>query len=373
MRFVPLIWRNLLRRKARTTFTFLCVLVAFLLFGVLAAIRTAFTLGVELTGRDRLILLHKISLIQPLPLSYRDRIQAIPGVVDVAHASWFGGIYQDPKYSMFAQLPVEPERYLRLYPEFQLPPEQKKAWLETRNGAVVGRKTAEQFGWKVGDRVPIQPTIWRKRQGGAWEFIISGIYDVAEKGGDNTQFLFHYDYFDETREFGEGLVGWYIIRINDPQRAVEIAKRIDATFANSAYETETSTEKAFIEGFSNQIGDIGAIITAIASAVFFTVLLVAGNTMAQSIRERTNELAVLKTLGYSNQRVLALVLLESCALTGLAGLFGLGAAWMLITVMGDPTGGFLPTFYIPRRYLLMGVGFVATLGLASGILPALRA
>lgn len=372
MKFWPLVWSNLRRKKFRSTFTLLSILIAFLLFGYLAAINMAFRLGIDVTGADRLVLIHKISLIQPLPYSYLARIEATPGVVEATHATWFGGIYQDPK-NFFAQMAVDPEGYLRLYPEFLLPEEQKKAWFANRTGVIAGRAIAERYGWEIGDRIPIQGTIWRFKSGSStWEFILEGIYDGAEEGTDTTQFLFHYDYFDEARAFAEGLVGWYIIRIDDPDRAAEIADRIDSTFANSPYETKTSTERAFIQAFAKQIGDIGTIIGAIVTAVFFTILLVAGNTMAQSVRERTSELAVLKTLGYSNRLVLALVLAESFVLVGLAGGLGLGLAWWLIQ-QGDPTGGVLPIFFFPPKDLLLGIGFVAALGLAAGILPAVRA
>lgn len=372
MKYWPLVWSNLRRKKFRTLFTLLSIFVAFVLFGYLAAINMAFRLGVDVAGADRLVLIHKVSLIQPLPYSYLGRIQGIPGVVDVAHASWFGGIYQEPA-NFFPQMAVDPESYLRLYPEFLLPEEQKQAWFANRTGAIAGRTTAERFGWKVGDRIPIQATIWRKKDGSsAWEFELEGIYDGAEEATDTTQFLFHYDYFDEARQFGEGLVGWYIIRIEDPERAVEIADRIDGTFANSPFETKTSTEKAFVQGFAKQIGDIGLIIGAILSAVFFTILLVAGNTMAQSVRERTNELAVLKTLGYSSGLVLVLVLTESFVLAGSGGGLGLAVSWLLIQ-QGDPTGGALPAFFFPPGDILLGVGCALALGLAAGIFPAVGA
>jgi putative ABC transport system permease protein len=245
--------------------------------------------------------------------------------------------------------------------------------LADRGSVVVGRAIAEKYDWQIGDRIPIQGTIWRRKDGSStWEFNLVGIYDGAEEGTDTTLFLFHYDYFDEARPFGEGLVGWYIIRIEDPAQAALMAEKIDALFANSSYETKTSTEKAFVQAFAKQVGDIGAIIAAILSAVFFTILLVAGNTMMQSVRERITELAVLKTLGYSNGLVLVLVLGESLLLAGLGGGLGLGLAWLLIR-QGDPTGGALPIFYFPPRDILMGIGFVVLLGLATGILPALQA
>jgi len=372
VKYLHLIARNLLRKKVRTVFTLLSVLVAFVLFGYLSAINMAFRMGVDLTGADRLLVIHKVSLIQSLPQSYEGRIAAIAGVRDVAHASWFGGVYQEPS-NFFAQMAVEPERYLRLYPEFLLPEDQKKAWLADRTGAVVGRQTASRFGWKLQDRIPIQGTFYRKRDGGrTWEFTIDGIYEGKEKGTDTTQFLFHYDYLDEARQLDQGSVGWYIVRVADPERAPEIGRKIDAAFANSSAETKTTTEKAFAQSFANQVGNIGAIIQAIVIAVFFTLLLVAGNTMAQAVRERTGELAVLKTVGFSGGKVMGLVLAESLLLVGLGGGIGLALAWGL-TSLGDPTGGFLPIFFMPAKDLVVGAALIVALGLVSGAVPAVRA
>jgi len=370
MKFLPLVWKDLGRRKVRTVFTALSIIVAFLLFGFLSAIRLAFGMGVDVTGADRLTVIHKVSIIMPLPISYGDRIAQVPGVREVTHANWFGGIYRDPK-NFFAQMAVDPATYLDLYPEIKLPEAQKRAWLADRTGAIVGRVLAKRFGFKIGDRVPILATIYTKRDGGrTWEFTVDGIYDAA-KGFDTSAMLFQYDYLKEA-SFATNQVGWYIIRIADPQHAQQVVDRIDALFANSPAETKTSTEKAFAEGFAKQVGDVGAIITGIVSAVFFTMLLVAGNTMAQSVRERTSELAVLKTLGYGDGLVMGLVLLESCLLALAGGALGLGLAW-LITARGDPTGGFLPVFYLPARDLAAGFGFAVALGVATGALPAWQA
>ena len=372
MKYFHLIARNLLRRKVRTFFTLLSVLVAFVLFGYLAAIRQAFRMGVDVTGADRLLVVHKVSIIQPLPESYEQRLEGLEGVTDVAHATWFGGIYQDPK-NFFPQIAVDPERYLRLYPEFLLPQEQREAWLADRTGALAGRTTAAKYGWKVGDRVPIQGTVWRQKSGAStWEFTLDAIYDGEEKGTDTTQFLFHYEFLDEARTFGGGQVGWYVIRIADPERAAEIARRVDELFANSSAETRTTTEKAFAQSFANQVGDIGAIIRSIVTAVFFTLLLVAGNTMAQSVRERTSELALLKTLGFTDGKVLALVMSESLLLVGVGGGIGLFVAWILVG-LGDPTGGALPIFFFPVPDLVAGIALVVGLGVVVGVVPAWRA
>ena len=372
MKFLPLIWANLRRKKLRTLLTLLSIVVAFVLFGYLAAIRVGLSAGVELAGVDRLFVRHRVSIIQMLPVSYKERMAQIPGVAGVSHESWFGGTYQESKH-FFAQVPVEPEAFLDMHPEYLLPPEQKAAWLRTRTGAIVGRATARHFKWKVGDHIPLQASIWRKADGSlTWEFDIVGIYDGAKKGTDITQFFFRYDYFDESRAFAKGNVGWYLVRVKDPNEATQVAQRIDDEFANSSAETKAETEKAFLRGWAKQIGDIGAIIVAILSAVFFTILLVAGNTMAQAVRERTEELGVLKAMGFSNLQALGLVLAESFLLAGVGGLVGLGLAGLLIAG-GDPTKGALPIFYFPAKDVITGVLLVAALALAAGILPALRA
>jgi putative ABC transport system permease protein len=330
------------------------------------------SMGVDLAGADRLVVRHKVSIIQTLPASYEPRMEGMPGVEAAAHATWFGGVYQD-KRNFFPQFPVIPQDYLDMFPELLLPDEQREAWLATRTGAVAGRTIADKYGWKVGDRVPLQATIWPQSGGReVWEFDLVGIYDGAEKGTDTTQFLFRYDYFDEAREYGRGQVGWYTVRVSDPARAPAIAGRIDEEFANSPAETKTETEKAFVQAFAKQVGDIGAILTAILAAVFFTILLVAGNTMAQAVRERLEELAVLKAIGFSNGRVLALVLAESCLVALLGGLAGLALGWILIG-RGDPTGGMLPIFFLPPRALAVGAALAAALGLAAGLLPAVQA
>ncbi len=376
MKYWPLLWSNLRRRKARTIFTLLSIVVAFVLFAYLAAVKSAFRAGIDVAGADRLFTTQKTSIIQPLPLAHREKIAAVPGVVAVVFSNWFGGIYQNPNtgFQGVFQNPVEPEAYLAMYPEFLLPADQKAAWLADREGAIVGRKTADRYGWKVGDRIPIQAPFFHRKKGGdrVWELNLRGIYDGREKGTDTTQFLFRYDYFDEARHYGGGMVGWYVVRIADPAATTRISAAIDALFENSPFETKTVTEKALMKSFADQIGDIGAIIGWILAAVFFTLLLVAGNTIAQSVRERTNELAVLKTVGFSSEQVLALVLAESCLLAVVGGAVGLVLGALAIAA-GDPTGGFLQVFFFPQRDVVWGILFVVLLGFVAGILPALQA
>jgi putative ABC transport system permease protein len=340
---------------------------------VLAAVDLAFSMGVDITGNDRLLTIHKVSLIQPLPIGYLEKIRQIEGVTDVGHYTWFGGIYQDKK-NFFPQMAVQPEALLRLYPEYLVPEEQKSAWLADRTGALVGRRTAERFGFEIGDRIPIRSPVWRTTDGDPmWEFTIRAIYDGAEMGVDETNLFFHFDYLDERRAWGEGLVGWYVVKIDDPDRAVAIAERVDAMSANSRYETKTTTEKAFIKAFGDQVGDIGAILKWVMAAVFFTILLVTGNTMAQSVRERVSELAVLKTLGFGNGTVLGLVLAEALLLSCIGGGLGLLLGWLSVGAMDPLLERFLAVFHIPPAAFAVGGALAAGLGIVSGLQPALRA
>lgn len=371
MKFLPLLWKNLWRKKVRTIFTLASVFIAFVLFGMLMTIRTAFTFGVDIAGIDRLVLIHKVSLIMPLPVSYLPRLKATPGVEEATHNSWFGGVYQDPA-NFFAQIAVEPEPFMKIYPEYKLPPEQMKAWLADRQGVIVGVDLAKRFNWSLNDRIPIQATIWQPKGGGqTWEFNIVGMYD-GDQGVDKTQFFFRYDYLDENRAGGAGMVGWYIVKIADPSASQRMGATFDAMFENSDAETKTTTEKGFVEGFANQMGNIGAIMIWISAAVLFTILLVAASTMAQSVRERTSEMAVLKTLGFSNGTILALVLAESVFICVLGGGAGLGLAWLIVQG-GDPTGGMLPIFVLQPQAVAAGVGLILFMGIMAGLIPALSA
>ena len=372
MKFVGLVWSNLKRKKLRTALTLLSIFVAFLLFGFLCAIKQAFIGGVTMAGADRLVVRHKVSIIQSLPKSYEGRIASIPGVTAVAHQSWFGGIYQDPK-NFFPTIPVEPEQFFEMFPENIVPEPQKQAWLKTRTGAVVGRTTMDRFKWKIGDHIPVTSPIWGQPPGQAhWDFEIVGIYDGAKKNTDTSAMFFRYDYFDEARPRGKGEVGWFTVRVQNPDQATEIARQIDEEFANSPYETEAEPEGAFAAAFAQQVGDISTIMIAVMSAVFFTILLVAGNTMGQAVRERTEELGVLKAMGFTNQLVLVLVLLESCVIAMVGGFAGLGLAWLIIS-SGNPVPALLPVFYLPPGDVIVGVAIVAALGVIAGAFPAIQA
>lgn len=372
MKYLTLVFSSLKRKKLRTVLTLLSICVAFILFGALCVIREALLGGVKLAGADRLVVRHKVSIIQHVPESYEARVKAIPRVEAVAAQTWFGGVYQDPK-DFIATFAVDPESFLDVYQEFVLPPEQVAAWKQKRNGAIVGKASAERFGWKVGDVVPFTSPIWGAPQGkDHWDLEIVGIYTGATKSTDTSSLYLRYDYFDEARERNKGQIGIMTVRVSDPSRAGEIAAKIDDEFANSAYETKTEPEGAFAASFVQQIGDISTIVMGVLSAVFFTILLVAGNTMSQSVRERTEELGVLKALGFTNGLVLVLVLLESCLLTMTAGLAGLGVVW-LFTQGKNPVPQLIQIFHFPSQDVAMGAAFALALGLLAGVIPAWQA
>jgi len=370
MKYFYLVWKSLWRKKIRTILTMLSVFIAFLLFGLLSGLNQVFAGATDLANAQRLITLDKISIINALPSAYLPRIEAITGVRRVAHADWFGGYYQDPR-NQFAQFAVDPERYLDLYPELQIAAEQRQAWADKRDSVIVGRDLVEAYGWSIGDRVPMYSSIWTNKSGGqAWDFEIAGIFENDDPRGNTQLMLIQYDYFDEGRAFGQGGMGWFIIGIDSAGNAAEIANAVDTQFANSPNQTKTSTEAAFAESFIGQYGDIGLIISLILTAVFFTILLVSGNTMAQSVRERIPELAVLKTLGFEDKGVLGIVLAESVFVMLIGGGLGLGVAWLIVNVVGAIP---LPGFYLDGSALALGGLYILVAGLLAGIFPAVKA
>jgi len=369
VKYLPFIFRNLFRKKTRTVLTSGSIAVALFLFGLLVAIETALNAGVDVAGADRLIVRNKTSLIMPLPLAYQERLRQVDHVTEATFATWFGGVYQDQK-NFFPQFAIDTETYRQVFPEFEIPDDQWQAFLADREGAVVGRTTAERFAWKIGDRIPIQGTIWS----GTWEFNIRAIYEGSRQGDDESQFWFHWKYLEERRQssFGGGTVGWYTVKIDDSDNAVAVSEEIDARFANSAWETSTETEQAFAAGFAKQIGNIRVLILSIGAVVLFTLLLVTGNTMAMAVRERVPELGVLKTLGFGDTKVLLLVLTEALLIALIGGGLGVGLA-KLFTMGGDPTGGMLPVFFISGPQMALGVMIALFVGLAAGTIPALTA
>jgi putative ABC transport system permease protein len=368
MKFLPLILANLTRKKIRTILTVGSFAVAFFLFGLLGAIHYGFRQGIDLAGADRLIVMGRTSFIQPLPLPYYERLKRIPGVKDVAHTTWFGGIYQDPK-NFFPSFAIVPDDYARMYPEFVIDPQQWKTFVADRRGAVVGRKLAERFGWKLGDHIPLKAAGF---MGGAgWDFNIDAIYHGTRPGDDETQFWLQHDYLIEKGpSYWKGIVGWYTVRVANPAQAANVAKAIDVEFGNSASETRTQSEAAFAAAFVNQMGNIEFLIRAIGSLVFFTLLLVTGNTMAIAVRERTNEIATLKAIGYSARFVLSLVLSESMLIALTGGLLGIGLSKLLIRQ--DLTQGLI-LLYLPAPAVTAGIAIALATGMVAGLVPALNA
>jgi putative ABC transport system permease protein len=368
MKYRHLLFSNLSRKKIRTTLTIGSFAVALFLFGLLAVVRGAFNQGLEVAGANRLVIVNKVSIIQPLPISYKERLLQIPGVKAVTHANWFGGVYQDER-NFFPQFAIDTETYRDMFPEFLMPDEQWKAFVADREGIIVGEDLVKRFHWKIGDRVPIKGTIFP----GTWEFNVRGIYHGSRQADDTTQFWFHYKLLEERQnQYWHGLVGWYTVRIDNPDNAVRIAKAIDESFANSPWETKTDTEKAFAASFVKQAGNISFLMLSIGGVVFFTLLLVTGNTMAIAVRDRIRELAVLKAVGYSDNFVLGLVLGESLILALVGGGIGILLA-KLLTLNGDPTRGMLPFFYLPTSAAVAGIALALLVGILGGILPAVSA
>ncbi len=375
MKYLHLVWAALFRRKTRTLLTVMSIVTAFLLFGMLDAVRTSFAdLGKSANGAERLQTGSRLSFIETLPQSLYARIQQVPGVKAVAYANWFGGAYQDPHNQVFS-FAVSPG-YLDLYPEVQVSAAARQAFAATRTGVLVGAQLARKFHWKVGDALPLQSTIFPNHEGSKnWQFQIVGIMHPRSSGGQffNGSVLLHWKYFDETTPYNRGTVGWYVTRVSDVNQADRVAKAIDALSANSDHETLTQTEQAVTANWIKQLADIGLITGSIMGAVFFTLMLLAGNTMMQAVRERTSELAVLKTIGFSNRSVLAMVLGESVLLLLIGGVIGLGLATVLLPVVSAGSGGALNLPPVSADSWLLGIGLMVVIGVLVGALPALRA
>jgi len=375
MKYRGLVLANLFRKKLRLLLTIGSFAVAMCLFGMLVVIRGGFNQGVDIAGADRLIVQNRTGLINPLPLAYRDRIMQIPGVKEVTHMNWFGGVYQDPK-NFFPQYVINVETHRKVYPEFSIANDQWNNFVKDRQGAIVGAFTANRFGWKVGDKIPIQGTFTP----GIWEFNIDGIYHGTRAKDDETQFWFHWDNFENYLEQNKmsrylGRVGWYTIRVDNPDNALRVSKALDALFSNSDFETRTDSEGVFMAGFAKQMGNIEFLLRSIGTIVFFTLLLVTGNTMAISVRERTSELAVLKAVGYSDRFVLMLVLGESALIALIGGVIGLALAkgFTLIPANVNPIRAFLPLLYFSGANFGFGVLVALLVGTISGFVPALGA
>ena len=374
MKYLHLIWAALFRRKTRTILTLLSITMAFLLFGLLDAVRVSFAeAGQSANGAERLQTGAKLSFIQPLPKSLQARIAQVPGVKDVAHANWFGGAYQDPHNQIFTF--AVSDNYLDVYPEVTVSPEERKAFDATADGVLVGDILMKKYKWKIGDRLPLQSQIFPNKEGSKnWSFQIVGTMASKDNKAFQSQMIvLHWKTFDETTPYNRGAVGWYVSRVADVNESDRIAKAIDALSVNSDHETKTQTEQAATKNWIKQMADIGLIVTSIMGAVFFTLVLLTGNTMMQAVRERTSELAVLKTIGFSSPKVLALVLAESVLLLLLGGLIGLGLVSLISLVLPAMSGGMITRTHVHASSWVVGIGLAVAIGLVIGALPALRA
>lgn len=375
MKYFHLVWAALFRRKTRTILTLLSIIMAFLLFGLLDAVRTSFAeVGQSAAGAERLQTGSRLSFIQTLPQGLGAQIERVPGVKAVTYANWFGGAYQDPHQQVFS-FAVAPN-YIDMYPEIELDPAQRKAWEADLNGVVVGSALAKKYGWKVGDKLPLMSQIFPNKEGSKnWSFTIDGILHSKDKSNAflDGMVLLHWKNFDETTPYNRGMVGWYVSRVADVNDADRVAKAIDGLSANSDHETKTMTEQAATANWMKQLADIGLITGSIMGAVFFTLLLLTGNTMMQAVRERTSELAVLKTIGFSNVSVLGLVLAESLLLLIIGGVIGLGLVSILSPAITRGSGGVLNLPAVGASSWLLGLALMLAIGFVIGALPALRA
>jgi putative ABC transport system permease protein len=370
MKYSRLILANLFRKKIRLALTLGSFAVALFLFAFLGVVKDSFQRGADVAGADRLVVINRTSIINTIPLSYRDKILRIPGVTYVTHNNWFGGVYQEEK-NFFPQFVIDPQYQRQVVPELIVPDDQWNAFLKDRQGAIAGAATVAKYHWKIGDRIPIKTTLYG---GGSWEFNLVGIYHGKRPQDDETQFWFQWDYFEEKLpDRVKGQVGWYVLRVASVDDAVRVAKSIDDQFANSPNETKTQTESAFAANWVKQFGNISFLILAIGTVVFFTLLLVTGNTMAIAVRERTGELAVLKAIGFSDRAVLLFVLGESLVIALVGGLIGLGLALVMIPVLGRALNGLLPALFLAPSILMLGMATALLVGLLSGLLPGIGA
>lgn len=368
-----LIYKNLTRKKLRLFLTCFAIFIAFLIFGTVTALQGALNSGVEMSADDRLITVNKINFTQPLPFSYVNKVQNIAGVKQVSYANWFGGFYQEPA-NQVVTMAVDPDTYFSVYDELVIADQQKTNWQKNRRGAMVGERLAKTYNWHVGDTIPISSNIFTNKDGSqTWELQIDGIFGAQDPQTDTGYIVFHYKYFMETQIWGGDNVGWLMLITTDPKLNEKVAQAIDQGFANSAAETQTSTEAAFNKAFIEQIGNIGLIIFGVVFMAFFTILVVVGNTMVLAIRERTAEIAVLKTLGFSSTRIFRMILIESCVLAFFGGLLGLAGAYLAVLGASEAMARFLPNLVLDQNIVLQALGYMLILGLVTGIVPAIRA
>jgi len=367
MKYFRMVLANLGRHKWRTFLTTAGITLALFLFASLRTVVTTIDATAQWGGARRLVTLNATGLVFPLPLSYAQRLRAVSGVTGVTWANWFGGRYGDNK-RFFGQFAVDAESYIAMYPEMQIPPDQWKTFLEDRSGAIIGRRLLDVFGWRVGQNVPIQGTIFP----GDWTFTIRGVYTPTDKVLNDDMMFFRHDYFDE-RIGRAGIAGWYVVQIDDPNNAGRIAKAIDDLFRNSSSPTKTGTEQAFNASFATMWGNVSLLMGTIGLAVVFAILMVTANAMMMSSRERTREVAVLKTIGFPDRVLFGLVMAEAAVITLVGAAVGLAAAKLLYRATNFNAAGFLPGFDVTTATLLLGAGIALVLMLASGLVPAIRA
>ncbi|GAA0341491.1 ABC transporter permease [Bowmanella denitrificans] len=373
MKDLYLVYKNLTRKKLRLFLTSFAIFIAFLIFGAVTALQGALNSGVEMSADNRLVVFNKINFTQSLPYAYVNKVSGIDGVKDVTFANWFGGYYQEPA-NQVVTMAVDPDTYFDVYEELQVDTQQKANWLQNQAGVMVGERLATVNNWKIGDRIPISSNIFSNKDGGqTWDLVVEGIFTGKDPQVDTGYMVFHYKYFMETQSWGGDYVGWIVLTTDDPAINEQVAKAIDENFANSQAETDTSTEKAFNKAFIEQIGNIGLIIFGVVFMAFFTILVLVGNTMVLAIRERTSEIAVLKTLGFSSPRIFRMILTESCLLAFLGGLLGLGAAYLAVGALSKMMARFLPNLVLGEDIILQALGYMLLLGLITGIAPAYRA
>ena len=373
MKYLHLIWAQLFRSRTRTALTLLSVVTAFMLFGLLDSVRVAFNSGGSVDGANRLVVASRLSITQTLPIRLLQQIEGIPGVRQVTYAMWFGGIYQDMK-NFFPNFSVAPD-FFEVYTEYEVPPEQVEAFKATRTAAAVGEALALKHGWKIGDTIPLQATIFPRNGSNDWPLELTTIFRVKDRSqvGQENQLVMNWSYFDEANDYIKNQVSWFTVVLDDPAQASQVAQAIDALSANSDHETRSQTESAFQQAFAKQFADIGLIVTAIMGAVFFTLVLLTGNTMAQAVRERIPELATLKTLGFTDASVLGLVLAESVLLVVLGGMLGLSLSAAIMPGLARASGGMMPIQTVVAQTWLVGLALMLAIGLVVGLLPALRA
>ena len=369
-----LIRRNLMRRRLRAGLLVFSIFIAFLIFGVLGAVRHVFSGENIKIADNRLVTVNKINFTQTLPVAYVERIRAVAGVQAVSYANWFGGYYQDPKNQLFT-FAVEPESWLATHPELLLADQARQVWLSRRDGLLVGEAAALKWGWKPGDRVPLSSNIYSQKSNGShsWDFIVAGIYRVADPNVSTNAVLFNHAYFDESVTFGRDTVGLVVLNTENPALNDQVIRAIDAMFANSPAETATDTAKAFNKAFAAQFGDIALIVTLVVGAAFVTILMIVGNTMAMAIRERTREIGVMKSLGFPPSRIMLLVLGEALLLSFAGGIPGLMAATLAVGLLGRALGDFVQGLTMTPAILGGGALLMAALGLITGVLPAWKA